>query len=116
MVFLKGDTNVLSLWVFPWVTVVPDITRLCSKDAVIATEFAVLAGKPRCASLAEDDVSWDNILSCIAVSHACLTKRLVDETHLHSSWLLTVFQARLLLRWLVLGPDALNVLRRRGPG
>jgi hypothetical protein len=70
VVFLEGDTDVLPLWVFIRVTVVPYVTRLCSEDAVIAAEFAVLAGEPRRASLPEDDVSWDNILSCYVVSYA----------------------------------------------
>lgn len=70
MVFLESDTNVLPLWVFIRITVVPYVTRLCSEDAVVAAEFAVLAGKPGCSSLSEDDVSWDDILSYNAVSQA----------------------------------------------
>ena len=70
MVFLEGDTNVLPLWVFLRVTVVSYVTRLCREDAVVAAEFAVFAGKPGRSSLSEDDVSWDDILSCNAVSQA----------------------------------------------
>jgi hypothetical protein len=116
MVFLEGDTNVLSFWVFPRVTIVSYVTRLCSKDAVVATEFAVLAGEPRRASLPENDVSWDDIFSYNNVSLAALTPYLNYQTYLHSSLLLTVYRVHLSLRWLALGLDALNVLRRRGPG
>jgi hypothetical protein len=116
VVFLKSDTNVLSLWVLPRVAIVPYVARLCSEDAVIAAKFAILAGEPRCASLPKDDVSWDDILAYNAISLADLTSCLDKQTHLHSSWLLTVYRVHLLLRWLVLGLDAPSALRRRGPG
>ena len=63
MIFLESNANVLSLWVFSRVTVVPYVAGFCGEDTMIATEFAVLAREPRGASLAEDDVSRNYIFA-----------------------------------------------------
>jgi hypothetical protein len=116
VIFLESNANVLSLWVFSRVTVVPYVAGFCGENTMIATELAVLAREPRCASLAEDDVSWDDIFSYNAISDAPTNSSLDNQTYLRSSLLLTVYQVHLLLRWLVLGPDARNVLQKREPG
>lgn len=62
--FAERNANVLSLWVQPWVPVVPDPAFLCSEDAVVATEFAVFAGIPVGATLAEYDCARDYVFAC----------------------------------------------------
>jgi hypothetical protein len=57
MVFLQCYANVLALRVQIRVLVVSNVSRLHGEDAVIAAEFAVLAGKPGCAALAEYNVA-----------------------------------------------------------
>jgi len=68
VVLLKSDTNVLAFGVFQRILVVSDITRFGGEDAVITTEFAVLAREPMCAALAKDYVTWDDVFSCTALS------------------------------------------------
>lgn len=70
MFLLERNANILSLWVFLGIPVVPYVTRFCGEDAVVSSKFAVLAGEPGGAALAEDDVSWNHILACdVLVSH-----------------------------------------------
>jgi hypothetical protein len=62
LVALEGYTNVLAFGIELGIFVVFHITGLGSVDGVVASHGAVLAGEPVCASLAEYDVSWDDIL------------------------------------------------------
>lgn len=72
MVFLERNTNVLAFRVQSGIPVVPYVTRFGGEDAVVAAEFAVFAGEPRGAALAEDDVAGDHIFACFL---SCLAKR-----------------------------------------
>lgn len=63
MLFVEDDTDVLSFRVFEGVAVVSNVTRFRGKDAVVSSEFTVLAGEPGGPTLAEDDVSRNHILS-----------------------------------------------------
>lgn len=63
MVLLQRHADVLSLRMQIRVLVVPHISTLRRKDAVVAAELAVLAGKPRRAALAEYDVPGNHIFT-----------------------------------------------------
>lgn len=67
MVLLERDANVLSIGMSSGVFVVSYISALRRKDAVIAAEFAVLAGEPCGAALAEYNVARDYIFAWSAV-------------------------------------------------
>jgi hypothetical protein len=115
VVLLESYTNVLAFWVLEGVLVVADVSRLGGKNAVITTKFAVLAGEPMRAALAEDDVARNHVLSCMSPS-ACSPPTVLRECrpYLHSSLLPIAFLAHLWRHWLDLGPDVLNVLRKTG--
>jgi hypothetical protein len=63
VVFLEGDANVLALGVDAWVFVVSNVAGFSGEDAVVASEFAVLAREPCGAALAEDNVAWNYIFA-----------------------------------------------------
>jgi hypothetical protein len=71
VVFLECDANVLALRVDAWVFIVADIAGFSCEDAVVAAEFAVLAGEPRSAALAEDDVARNYIFAWSGISYCC---------------------------------------------
>ncbi len=64
MVALEDDADVLAFGVFLRVFVVFYIAGFGGVDSVVAPHAAVVAGEPVCATLAEDDVTWDDILFC----------------------------------------------------
>lgn len=70
MVFFERDADVLSLRMLAWVFVVPYVSGFCCEDAVISSEFAVFAGEPVRATLAEDDVAWNDVLACVGIELA----------------------------------------------
>ena len=57
---------------FARVAVVSHVPGLGCEDAVVAAELAVFTGEPRCAALAEDDVSGDDEFACGTVVLAWL--------------------------------------------
>lgn len=115
MVLLEGHANVLALGVLEGILVVSNVSGLSGKDAVIATKFAILAGEPVCSALAEDDVTRDYVLSCASLSAKCTDPvSRNSRAYLRSFSLLIAFLARPWRRWLVLGLDVRNVLRKTG--
>lgn len=64
MAALEDDADVLPLGVPLGVLVVFHVPAFGGVDGVVAAHGAVLAGEPVRAALAEDDVSWDDILFC----------------------------------------------------
>ncbi len=59
----ERDADVLPFWVQTRVSVVPNPAFLCGEDAVVAPEFAVFAGIPVRAALAEYDCAWDYVFA-----------------------------------------------------
>jgi hypothetical protein len=61
---LENYTDVLAFCVLEGVFVVFDVAGLGGVDGVVAAHCAVVAWKPFCAALAEDDVAGDYVLFC----------------------------------------------------
>jgi hypothetical protein len=64
LVALERNAYVLSFGMQLRIFVVFHIARFGGIDSMVATHGAVGAGEPVGAALAEDDVSWDDILFC----------------------------------------------------
>lgn len=64
MLLLQRNANILPFRMQFRIAVISYVSRFCGEDAVVSSEFAVLAGEPRRPALAEDDVSWDNVFTC----------------------------------------------------
>jgi hypothetical protein len=64
VLLVQCHADVLAFRVLARVLVVPHVAGFCCEDAMVAPEFAVFAGEPRGAALAEDDVAGDDVLAC----------------------------------------------------
>jgi hypothetical protein len=74
---LKHDTDILAFGMFERILVVLDVARLSGVDGVVAAHAHIVAWKPLCAALAEDDVAWDYVLFWEEES----SSQIVSNTH-----------------------------------
>ena len=64
LIFVENDANVLSLGMFQGIAVVANVAGFYSEYTVVSSEFAVLAGEPGCATLAENYIARDDEFAC----------------------------------------------------